>query len=57
MSHGFKNAMIAMLMVASAYFYILNELHADLVDDAFELCFFPELEPATIARVSHDPDV
>jgi len=57
MSHGFKNAMIAMLMVASVYFYVLNELHADLVDDAFELCFFPEPEQATIAHVSHDPEV
>lgn len=57
MSHGFKNAMIAMLTVASAYFYVLNELHADLVDDALELCFFPEPEQATIAQVSPDPEV
>ena len=57
MSHGFKNAMIAMLLVASAYFYVLNELHADLVDDAFELCLFTEPEQATIALASYDPEV
>ena len=57
MSHGFKNAMIAMLLVASAYFYVLNELHADLVDDAFELCLFSEPEQATIAVASHDAEV
>ena len=57
MSHGFKNAMIAMLMVASVYFYVLNELHADLVDDALDLCFIPEPEQAPIALASHDPEV
>lgn len=57
MSHGFKNAMIGMLAVASVYFYVLNELHADLVDEALGLCIFDEPEQATIALASHDPEV
>ena len=56
MSHGFKNAMIGMLAVASVYFYVLNELHADLVDEALGLCIFEEPGQATIALASHDPE-
>ena len=57
MSHGFKNAMIGLLAVASVYFYVLNELHADLVDEAFDLCFLePPVEQA-IAVAAPDPQI
>ena len=49
MSHGEKNTLIAILVLASAYFYVLNYLHADLVEDAVQLCFFEEPEQTIVA--------
>ena len=52
MSNTEKNVLIAMLMVASAYFYGLAYTQADLVQDAVQLCVFEE---PTLASISQHP--
>lgn len=52
MSNTEKNVLITMLMVASAYFYVLACTQADLVQDTVRLCV---LEEPTLANISHHP--
>ena len=42
MSNAEKNVLIAALMVASAYFYVVAYTQADLVQTAVQLCVFEE---------------
>ena len=49
MSHGFKNTIIGLLLIASAFFYVLNNRHGGLIDDALQLCVFGEPEQTTLA--------
>ena len=51
MSHVEKNLLITILVLASGYFYVLNYLHADLVEDAVQLCFFDEPEQTVVANL------
>jgi len=57
MSHGFKNTIIGLLLLAGAFFYVLNDRHGGLVDDALRLCVLGEPEQTTVAEIGLGPEI
>ena len=57
MSHGFKNTIIGLLLIAGAFFYVLNDCHGGLVDDALRLCVLGEPEQTTVAEIGLGPEI
>ena len=57
MSHGFKNTIIGLLLLAGAFFYVLNDRQGGLVDDALRLCVFGEPEQTTVAAIGLGPAI